>query len=233
MTCWPRVPRAACTPRVERLMREPALRARPRRRGLPPHRGDPTTKASRGADRGGCHRAGPAVRGDGAEPDVGRRLHLSMDGGRLALRGGVIDLSSRRVVGWSMSATMAARLVADALTMAIWRRGKPDALLHHSDQGSHYSSEQVQARLADHGVSCSMSRSGTVWDNAAMQSVFASLNGVPHQTGQGAGCDWLRMNSRGERIRKPVWGWVSLLSSIQPGSWASTVRASGRGWILA
>ena len=87
----------------------------------------------------------------------------------------VIDLFSRRVVGWSMSATMAARLVADALTMAIWRRGKPDALLHHSDQGSHYSSEQVQARLADHGVSCSMSRSGTVWDNAAMQSVFASL----------------------------------------------------------
>ncbi len=47
-----------------------------------------------------------------------------------------IDLFSRRVVGWSMSATMAAQLVADALMMAIWRRGKPDALLHHSDQGS-------------------------------------------------------------------------------------------------
>ncbi len=52
----------------------------------------------------------------------------------------VIDLFSRRVVGWSMSATMAAQLVADALMMAIWRRGKPDALLHHSDQGSQYSS---------------------------------------------------------------------------------------------
>jgi len=48
----------------------------------------------------------------------------------------VIDLFSRRVVGWSMSATMAAQLVADALMMAIWRRGRPDALLHHSDQGS-------------------------------------------------------------------------------------------------
>ena len=48
----------------------------------------------------------------------------------------VIDLFLRRVVGWSMSATMAAQLVADALMMAIWRRGKPDALLHHSDQGS-------------------------------------------------------------------------------------------------
>ena len=48
----------------------------------------------------------------------------------------VIDLFSRRVVGWSMSAGMTAQLVTDALVMAIWRRGKPDALLHHSDQGS-------------------------------------------------------------------------------------------------
>ena len=87
----------------------------------------------------------------------------------------VIDLFSRRVVGRSMSATMAAQLVADALMMAIWRRGTPDALLHHSDQGSQYSSEQFQKLLADHGVTCSMSRSGNVWDNAAMESFFSSL----------------------------------------------------------
>ena len=87
----------------------------------------------------------------------------------------VIDLFSRRVVGWSMSTTMAAQLVADALMMAIWRRGKPDALLHHSDRGSQYSSEQFQKLLADHGVICSMSRSGNVWDNAAMESFFSSL----------------------------------------------------------
>ena len=49
---------------------------------------------------------------------------------------GVIDLFSRRVVGWSMKAEMTAQLVTDALIMAIWRRGKPGALLHHSDQGS-------------------------------------------------------------------------------------------------
>jgi putative transposase len=48
----------------------------------------------------------------------------------------VVDLFSRRVVGWSMSAAMTAQLVTDALVMAIWRRGKPDALLHHSDRGS-------------------------------------------------------------------------------------------------
>ena len=59
--------------------------------------------------------------------------------------------------------------------MAIWRRGKPDALLHHSDQGSQYTSEQFQRLMADDGVTCSMSRSGNVWDNAAMESFFSSL----------------------------------------------------------
>ena len=72
----------------------------------------------------------------------------------------VIDLFSR--VGWSMSEGMTAQLVTDALVMTIWRRGKPDALLHHSDRGSQYSSEQFQRLMADHGVACSMSRSGNV-----------------------------------------------------------------------
>ena len=87
----------------------------------------------------------------------------------------VIELFSRRVVGWSMSEAMTAQLVTDALIMAIWRRGKPDALLHHSDQGSQYTSEQFQRLMADNGVTCSMSRSGNCWDNAAMESFFSSL----------------------------------------------------------
>ena len=87
----------------------------------------------------------------------------------------VVDLFSRRVVGWSMSTAMTAQLVTDALVMAIWRRGKPDALVHHSDRGSQYSSEQFQRLMADHGVVCSMSRSGNVWDNAAMESFFSSF----------------------------------------------------------
>ena len=58
---------------------------------------------------------------------------------------------------------------------SIWRRGKPDALLHHSDRGSQYTSEQFQRLMTDHGVVCSMSRSGNVWDNAAMESFFSSL----------------------------------------------------------
>jgi putative transposase len=87
----------------------------------------------------------------------------------------VLDLFSRRVVGWSMRASMTAQLVTDALIMALWRRGRPDALLHHSDQGSQYTSEQFQRLLAENGVTCSMSRSGNVWDNAAMESFFSSL----------------------------------------------------------
>ena len=87
----------------------------------------------------------------------------------------VIDLFSRRVVGWSMSASMTAQLVIDALIMAIWRRGKPDALLHHSDQGCTYASEDYQGILTAHGITCSMSRAGEVWDNSAMESFFSSL----------------------------------------------------------
>jgi putative transposase len=70
---------------------------------------------------------------------------------------------------------MTAQLVADALLMAVWRRGKPDALMHHSDRGSQYASDQFQRLMADSGIVCSMSRSGNVWDNAAMESFFSSL----------------------------------------------------------
>ena len=87
----------------------------------------------------------------------------------------VMDLFSRRIVGWSMSSQMTAQLVTDALLMAIWRRGPVQALLHHSDQGSQYTSEQFQELLVEHGVTCSMSRSGDCWDNAAMESFFSSL----------------------------------------------------------
>lgn len=87
----------------------------------------------------------------------------------------VVDLFSRRVVGWSMQTTMTAQLVLDALTMALWRRGKPTELLHHSDQGSQYTSEDFQRLLAAEGIACSMSRRGDCWDNSAIESFFASL----------------------------------------------------------
>jgi len=87
----------------------------------------------------------------------------------------VIDMFSRRVVGWSMNAAMIAQLVTDAVVMAIWRRGKPQALLNHSHRGGQYTSEGFQRLMADQGITCSMSRSGNAWDNAAMENFFSSL----------------------------------------------------------
>ena len=86
-----------------------------------------------------------------------------------------MDLFSRRVIGWSMQTTMTAQLVTDALVMVTWRRGKPEAVSHHSDRGSQYTSEPFQRFLADQGLACSMSRSGNCWDNAAMERFFSSL----------------------------------------------------------
>ena len=65
--------------------------------------------------------------------------------------------------------------VSDALLMALWRRGKPSALMHHSDQGSQYTSDEFQQLLKAQGITCSMSRRGECWDNAAMESFFSSL----------------------------------------------------------
>ncbi len=87
----------------------------------------------------------------------------------------VMDLYSRRIVGWSMSETMQAKMVSDALLMALWRRGKPSSLMHHSDQGSQYTSDDFQKFLKAQGITCSMSRRGECWDNAAMESFFPSL----------------------------------------------------------
>ena len=153
--------------RVERLMRELGLRARPRRRGLPKDQGERSVIAGNVLDR--------QFTADRANQKwVADFTYIWTAEGWLYVAA-VIDLFSRRVVGWSMSDSMTAQFVTDALIMAIWRRGKPDALLHHSDQGSQYTSEQFQRLLADNNVTCSMSRSGNVWDNAAMESFFSSL----------------------------------------------------------
>jgi putative transposase len=87
----------------------------------------------------------------------------------------VEDLFSRRVVGWSLSESMTSRLVVDALEMAVGRRRPGEGLLAHSDRGSQYASEHYQRVLAGEGVVCSMSRKGDCWDNAPMESFFASL----------------------------------------------------------
>ena len=86
-----------------------------------------------------------------------------------------IDLYSRRVVGWSMGTRMNAKLVTDALRMAIWRRQPAEGLIVHSDRGSQYASKAYRRLLATHGFVGSMSRKGDCWDNAVAESFFASL----------------------------------------------------------
>ena len=86
----------------------------------------------------------------------------------------VMDLYSRRIVGWSMSDSMRAKMVSDALLMSLWRHGKPSSLMHHSDQGKNTSDDFLQLLKAQ-GITCSMSRGGACWDNAAMESFFSSM----------------------------------------------------------
>ncbi len=87
----------------------------------------------------------------------------------------VIDLFSRKVVGWSMSPRMRASLVCDALTMALWQRKPKAGLIVHSDRGSQYASHEYRKLLNDWRCVGSMSRKSNCWDNAVAESFFGSL----------------------------------------------------------
>jgi putative transposase len=87
----------------------------------------------------------------------------------------VIDLFNRGVVGWSMGEHITKGLAVDALKMAIARKNPGAGLLHHSDRGVQYASEQYQNLLQSRGIICSMSRKGNCWDNAVAESFFSSL----------------------------------------------------------
>ena len=87
----------------------------------------------------------------------------------------VLDLYSRRIIGWAMQPRMTVDLVQNALTMALWRRKPGAGLLHHSDRGSQYACGDYQSILAAAGITVSMSRKGNCWDNAPMESFFRSL----------------------------------------------------------
>ena len=87
----------------------------------------------------------------------------------------ILDLFSRQVIGWAMGTQNNSDLVQDALTMAIWRRGKVKDVIVHSDQGSTYASGDYQQQLKDYQLCCSMSRKGECLDNAVAESFFGSL----------------------------------------------------------
>jgi putative transposase len=87
----------------------------------------------------------------------------------------VLDLHSRKVVGWSMKPTLGRELALDALLMAVQRRRPKQSVIVHSDQGSQYGSDDWQRFCAAHGLKPSMSRRGNCWDNAVAESFFSSL----------------------------------------------------------
>lgn len=87
----------------------------------------------------------------------------------------VMDLCSRRIVGWSMSERINAELVCQALKSAYWRRKPAADLIMHSDRGSQYASEEHRQLLKDYGMIQSMSRRASCWDNAPMESFFKTL----------------------------------------------------------
>ena len=155
--------------RVGRLMRGAALRARPRRRAKPT---DPGERSEHALAPNVLDRQFTATAPN--QKWVADFTYIWTSEGWLYVAA-VLDLFSRRIVGWSMQATMTTTLVTDAFVMAVWRRGPSASLLHHSDQGSQYSSEAFRRQLHALGVTCSMSRAGEVWDNSAMESFFSTL----------------------------------------------------------
>lgn len=114
----------------------------------------------------------------------------------------ILDLFSRRVVGWSMADHMRTELVLDALSAALGSRlPSEDGLIFHSDRGSQYASGAYQEALDEHGITCSMSRRGNCWDNAVAESFFSTLKTelvhnvifLTHDTAKNAIAEWIEM----------------------------------------
>jgi putative transposase len=100
---------------------------------------------------------------------------VSWNGNRWSYLAVVLDLYARKVVGWSLSNSPNSQLTAKSLTMAYEARGKPEGVMFHSDQGSHYTSIKYHQYLWRYKIKQSMSRRGNCWDNAPMERFFRSL----------------------------------------------------------
>jgi transposase InsO family protein len=154
--------------RIARLMREAGLEARRHRR------------FKRTTDSNHPHPIAPNILDRQFMADrqnlwwVGDITYVWTDEGWLYLAV-LLDVFSRRVVGWSMASTITRQLALDALQMALDGRAPGPELGHHSDRGSQYASNDYRNRLKANGITCSMSRRGNGWDNALSESFFGSL----------------------------------------------------------
>lgn len=185
--------------RVERAMQSQGLQARPRGRFRT------TTKANP------KHSAAPNVldrQFDARRPNerwVTDITYIWTAEGWCYLAA-ILDLFSRRIVGWALDATLTTALPLKALDEAIRRRAPEAGLLHHSDRGCQYTSHDYQATLSELGIEVSMSRKGNCWDNAVAESFFATL-----KTELIHGRDW---NSRIE-LRAAVFEYIEIFYNRQ------------------
>lgn len=154
--------------RVARLMKQQKLESKRRRQ----FKATPQTHPTRPAAPNILNPAFETTRPDRVY--VGDITFIPTEEGWLYLAV-LIDLYSRAVVGWAMSARINATLTHDALMMAIWKRRPAPGLIVHSDRGSQYTSELYQKTLSDYGFICSMSRRGCCYDNAPAESFFNTL----------------------------------------------------------
>ena len=161
--------RSACRHRIARLMREQLLQARPRRKFV----------ATTNSDHSMPTPANVLDREfEAAAPDrvwVGDVTYIPTREGWLYLAV-LLDLYSRRVVGFAMSERNDEKLTLSALQMALDQRQPKPGLVHHSDRGTTYASGTYQDVLAQRGIVCSMSRRGDCWDNAVAESFFSTLD---------------------------------------------------------
>jgi putative transposase len=154
--------------RVARLMRQQGLKARPKRRFVVTTRADPeNTPAANLLDR-------QFQQDEANKVWAGDITYIPTKQGWLFLAV-LIDLWSRKVVGWQLGTGMSVDLVLGALRKALAVRQPPSGLMHHSDRGSQYTSQDYQTLAAAHGIQVSMSRTGNCWDNAVVESFFSSL----------------------------------------------------------
>lgn len=160
---------AVCVNTVARIMKNDGIRAKTKRKFTP------RTTDSRHSQPGAenvLNRQFDAARPNGKwATDI---TYIPTDEGWLYLAA-VIDLCSRKVVGWSMATHMRSELVSDALKMAITHRQPGRGLLHHSDRGVQYASDHYQQLLNSQGMTISMSGKGDCWDNACAESFWATL----------------------------------------------------------
>ena len=109
------------------------------------------------------------------EYQMGDGYYLHPHGRRVVIPGGVIDLYSSLVIGWSMSSSMEKELIGQVVLMDLWQKQSTEGVILHSDRGSQYTSHEYQLFLSAHGIASSMSAVGSCYDNAAAESFFGVL----------------------------------------------------------